>query len=131
MTTHDQLIIHQQTTLAVPRKQRGAVSLQYERRACCPTRQAGHEQAGRATSHGRLSGYDFFEDLVEAGIVENRREVPRDLAEETWRCIGNDVLDYTVEFHRGFVPPERPIWAEREFGPPDRKKRHAGTRWRE
>ncbi|MER8921694.1 hypothetical protein [Mesorhizobium sp. M0802] len=74
------------------------------------------------------SGYDFFSDLVEAGVVEDRHEVPRKLAEETWHRIGNDVLDEMAELHIGFRPPERPIWAEREFGPPGRSKRRAGSR---
>lgn len=73
-----------------------------------------------------MSGADFFGELVDAGIVENRQRVPRELAEEAWRRIGNDVLDFMDEFHVGFRPPERPIWAEREFGPPDRRKRRAG-----
>lgn len=73
-----------------------------------------------------MSGYDFFEDLVEAGLVEDRRNVPRDLAEETWRRIGDDVLAYMDEFHIGFHPPQRPIWAEREFGPPGKRRRRAG-----
>lgn len=72
------------------------------------------------------SGHDFFSELVEAGIVEDRHDVPRELAEETWHRIGHDVLDYMAEFYRGFHPPERPIFAEREFGPPGKKKRRAG-----
>ncbi|MBZ9984749.1 hypothetical protein LB521_26825 [Mesorhizobium sp. BR-1-1-8] len=75
-----------------------------------------------------MSGYDFFSDLVEAGIVQDRHQVPSDLAEETWRRIGNEVLDYMDEFHIGFRPPERPIWAEREFGPPGKRKRRVGAR---
>ncbi len=75
-----------------------------------------------------MSGYDFFSDLVEAGIVEDRHEVPRELAEVTWRRIGNEIIDYMAKFHIGFRPPERPIWAEREFGPPDKRKRRAGGR---
>lgn len=73
-----------------------------------------------------MSGYDFFSELVDAGIVEDRHEVPRELAEETWRRIGHDILDYMAEFHIGFRPPERPIWAEREFGPPSKRRRRAG-----
>ncbi|OWK18292.1 hypothetical protein AJ88_03625 [Mesorhizobium amorphae CCBAU 01583] len=74
-----------------------------------------------------MSGYDFFEELVEAGVVEDRHHVPRKLAEETWHRIGHDVLDFMDEFHIGFRPPERPIWAEREFGPPSARRRRAGN----
>lgn len=72
------------------------------------------------------SGFDFFSDLVEAGIVEDRHVVPRELAEETWRRIGDDVLGAMEDLHIGFRPPERPIWAEREFGPPGKRKRRVG-----
>ncbi|RUW71024.1 MULTISPECIES: hypothetical protein [unclassified Mesorhizobium] len=72
------------------------------------------------------SGHDFFDELVDAGVVEDRHHVPRDLAEATWRRIGNDVLAYMEEFYRGYHPPEHPIWAEREFGAPGQMKRRAG-----
>ncbi|BAV45371.1 Uncharacterized protein MLTONO_0468 [Mesorhizobium loti] len=73
-----------------------------------------------------MSGYDFFSDLVEAGIVDDRHEVPRELAEATWHRIGHEVLDFMADFRVGFRPPERPIWAEREFGPPGKRKRRVG-----
>lgn len=74
-----------------------------------------------------MSGADYFAELVEAGIVVDRHDVPRELAEETWRRIGNEVVAYMAEFHNGFRPPERPIWAEREFGPPGKRRRRAGS----
>lgn len=69
------------------------------------------------------SGFDFFSDLVEAGIVEDRHEVPRDLAEQVWHTIGDDILYEMDVLHIGFRPPERPIWAEREFGAPSTRRR--------
>lgn len=75
-----------------------------------------------------MSGCDFFDDLVDAGIVPEGEVPTREFAEETWRRIGNDVLDYMEEFHIGYRPPERPIWAKREFGPPGRSRRRAGAR---
>lgn len=70
-----------------------------------------------------MSGADFFDELVDAGIVEDRHHVPRELAEETWRRIGHDILIYMGEFHVGFRPPERPIWAEEQFGAPSLRRR--------
>lgn len=64
-----------------------------------------------------MSGYDFYHELPDAGIIKAGQDVPRELAEETWHRIGADVIDYMAEFHIGFRPPERPIWAERELGP--------------
>lgn len=75
-----------------------------------------------------MSGYDFFSDLVEAGVVDDRHDVPRDVAEETWHRIGHDVLVYMNEFHIGFSPPTRPIFAEREFGAPAKRRRRVGVR---
>jgi hypothetical protein len=74
------------------------------------------------------SGHDFFSELVDAGIVENRHQVPRELAETTWRRIGYGVLAYMADFYSGYHPPERPIWAERQFGLPGAVKRRVGAR---
>jgi hypothetical protein len=75
------------------------------------------------------SGHDFFGDLVDAGIVEDRREVPLELAEETWHRIGPEVIAHLDELHRGFHPVERPIWAEEVFGPPmEARRRTVGRR---
>ena len=69
-----------------------------------------------------ISGSDYFEDLVDAGIVEDRHQIPRELAEETWRRVGVDILDAIDEMHVGYRPPESPIWAERTFGPAGRRR---------
>ena len=66
------------------------------------------------------SGRDYFEDLAAVGLTE---QSARPLAEETWRRIGADVIAYLGEFYRGYQAPERPYWAEREFGAPKRRRR--------
>lgn len=71
-------------------------------------------------------GSDYFSDLEHAGIVPKDHEPTRVMAEETWHRIGHDVLAHMEEFYRGYHPPERPIWAEREFGAPGGVKRRAG-----
>ena len=44
-----------------------------------------------------LSGYDYFDNLVDAGIVTDRRHVPRDIAEEAWHRLGAAYLDQYAE----------------------------------
>lgn len=68
-----------------------------------------------------MSGRDYFDELVDAGIVAKGENPPRELVEETWRRIGPDILNAMDDFHVGFRPPERPIWAEREFGPAEKR----------
>jgi hypothetical protein len=69
-----------------------------------------------------MAGYDFFDDLAAVGLTE---EDARPLAAETWRRIGHDVVAHLDHMHIGFTPYSRPIWAEREFGPPAGRKRRA------
>lgn len=61
------------------------------------------------------SGFDFFGELADAGIVPRGEEPSLELARDTWRRIGRDVLVYLDRFYAGYHPPERPFWAEREF----------------
>jgi len=68
------------------------------------------------------AGRDYFDDLEDAGIVPAGHVPTRELAEATWHRIGNDVLVYMDQFYRGYTPPERPIWAEQQFGPPGRAR---------
>ncbi len=67
-----------------------------------------------------LWGHDFFGELSAVGLTG---ETARPLAEAVWHDIGDQVVDHILEMHRGFSPPERPFWAEREFGPPGRKRK--------
>ena len=70
-----------------------------------------------------MSGCDFFDDLVDAGIVGKGETPSLELAAETWRRMGADIIDAIDELHVGYAPPERPVFAEREFGPAGRRRR--------
>lgn len=67
-------------------------------------------------------GSDYFDELERVGLTE---ATARPLAEETWHRIGTQVIQYLEDFYRGFTPPERPYWAEREFGPPGGRRRRS------
>lgn len=62
-----------------------------------------------------MCGRDFFDDLANIGLDE---KTAAPLAEETWRRIGRDVIEHIARMHEGYRPPERPFWAEGEFGHP-------------
>ncbi len=64
-------------------------------------------------------GHDYFGELAAVGLTS---ETARPLAESVWREIGDQVIAYIEHSHRGFSPPERPFWAERQFGPPVRRR---------
>ena len=72
-----------------------------------------------------MAGHDYFDDLVDAGIVPAGEMPTRDFAAETWQRMGAEILDAMADLHIGFRPPERPIWAEEQFGPPPARRRHA------
>lgn len=59
-------------------------------------------------------GADYFDELAAIGLTE---ETAAPIAAQVWREIGEAVIAHIDSVHRGFAPPERPIWAEREFGP--------------
>lgn len=65
-------------------------------------------------------GHDFFDELAAVGLSS---ETARPLAKAVWHQIGDQVIAHIEDMHRGFRPPERPFWAEREFGPPGGKRR--------
>jgi hypothetical protein len=85
-------------------------------------RSKARPESARAWLMFMMSGSDFFDDLVDAGIIQAGETPSRGLAEEVWRHMGADVLDAMDDLHVGFQPPERPIWAEREFGQPGRRR---------
>lgn len=66
------------------------------------------------------SGHDYFDDLPDAG---HNVETAAEVAEETWHRIGDEVLAHLDKMHVGFPPYDRPIWAERQFGPAKTKRR--------
>ncbi|KRE22559.1 hypothetical protein ASE66_25550 [Bosea sp. Root483D1] len=65
-------------------------------------------------------GRDFFDELAAVG---HSSSTAMPLAEKVWHEIGDQVIAYIDEMHRGFTPPTRPFWAEREFGPPGGKRK--------
>lgn len=65
-------------------------------------------------------GRDFFGELAAVGLTDR---TAHPLAESVWRDIGDQVIAHIEEMHRGFTPPERPFWAEREFGPPGGRRK--------
>jgi hypothetical protein len=70
-------------------------------------------------------GRDFFDELDAIGL-DDTTAAP--LAEAVWHEIGEAVIVYLDDLHRGFAPVERPIWAETEFGPPGgKRRRRAGS----
>ena len=69
-------------------------------------------------------GRDYFDELDAVGLTD---KTAAPLAAEVWHEIGQAVIAYLDDFHRGFSPPERPYWAEREFGPPGGRRRRAGS----
>lgn len=69
-------------------------------------------------------GHDFFDELKAIGHTE---ETAAPLAESVWHEIGVAVIAHLDAIHAGFHPYERPIWAEREFGPPGGRRRRAGS----
>lgn len=66
-----------------------------------------------------LSGYDFYDDLEDVGLTA---ATAAPIADETWHRIGREVIAHLDDMHVGFSPYERPIWAERQFGSPRRRR---------
>jgi hypothetical protein len=66
------------------------------------------------------SGHDYFDELAAVGLDN---DTAKPIAEETWHQIGTDVINHIADFYRGYAPPERPYWAEEQFGPPSTRRR--------
>lgn len=70
-----------------------------------------------------MCGADYFDELA---AISHTEETAAPIARQVWHEIGEAVIAHLDAFHAGFHPYERPIWAEREFGPPGRRRRRAG-----
>lgn len=67
-----------------------------------------------------MSGCDFFDELAAIGLTE---DTAAPLAEAMWHDIGDQVFAYYEDLYRGYAPPERPYWAEEQFGPPGQTRK--------
>ena len=68
-----------------------------------------------------MCGADFFDDLGDVGLTEPEAMA---VAEETWHRIGEAVLLHLEDFNRDYRAVHRPYWAEVQFGPPGKRRRH-------
>lgn len=75
-----------------------------------------------------LSGHDFFDDLVDAGIVPHHATQPDPaIALDAWQRCGDAWLEqYAAEQAREKYPREEPPHAVEVFGMPSGRKRRAG-----